>query len=52
MREKANWGVAVCFTFLVGCLCSHELAETAGLLAYSFGVEEVDRHIMVFKKVW
>lgn len=28
----------------------HEIAEDAGMLAYSFGEEEVDRYIMVFKK--
>lgn len=31
--------------------CSHEVAETAGLIAYSFGAEEVDRHVVLFKKV-
>ncbi|XP_025200851.1 uncharacterized protein LOC112598553 isoform X1 [Melanaphis sacchari] len=28
----------------------HEIAEDAGMLAYSFGEEEVDRYIMIFKK--
>lgn len=28
----------------------HEIAEDAGLLAHSFGEEEVDRYIMIFKK--
>ncbi|XP_025418953.1 sperm-associated antigen 7-like, partial [Sipha flava] len=28
----------------------HEISEDAGMLAYSFGEEEVDRYIMVFKK--
>ena len=32
-------------------LCSHEVAETAGVIAYSFGSEEVDRHVVLFKKV-
>lgn len=28
----------------------HEIAEDAGMIAHSFGEEEVDRYIMVFKK--
>ncbi|VVC32052.1 R3H domain,Sperm-associated antigen 7,Sperm-associated antigen 7, R3H domain [Cinara cedri] len=28
----------------------HEIAEDAGMIAYSFGEEEVDRYIMIFKK--
>ncbi|XP_050539523.1 sperm-associated antigen 7 [Daktulosphaira vitifoliae] len=28
----------------------HEISEDAGMLAYSFGEEEVDRYIMIFKK--
>lgn len=28
----------------------HEIAEDAGMLAHSFGEEEVDRYIMIFKK--
>ncbi|XP_019852148.1 PREDICTED: sperm-associated antigen 7 homolog isoform X1 [Amphimedon queenslandica] len=28
----------------------HEVAETAGVIAYSFGSEEVDRHVVLFKK--
>jgi len=27
----------------------HDIADTAGLLAHSFGTEEVDRHVIVFK---
>jgi len=27
----------------------HDIAETAGLLAHSFGIEDVDRHVIVFK---
>ncbi|XP_046459148.1 sperm-associated antigen 7 homolog [Daphnia pulex] len=28
----------------------HEIAETAGLSAFSFGEEDVDRHVVVYKK--
>lgn len=30
---------------------SHEIAEAAGLISQAFGTEEVDRHIVLFKKV-
>ena len=36
---------------VVLCVYSHEIAETAGLLAHSFGEDEVDRYVMLFKKV-
>lgn len=29
----------------------HEVAEAAGLISHSFGVEDVDKYIMLFKKV-
>ena len=29
----------------------HEIAEAAGLISQAFGTEEVDRHIVLFKKV-
>ncbi|XP_066923629.1 sperm-associated antigen 7 homolog [Clytia hemisphaerica] len=29
---------------------AHEVAETAGLCSYSFGEEDVDRHLVVWKK--
>lgn len=28
----------------------HEIAETAGLSAFSFGEEDIDRHVVVYKK--
>ncbi|EFX77879.1 hypothetical protein DAPPUDRAFT_53863, partial [Daphnia pulex] len=28
----------------------HEIAETAGLSAFSFGEEDVDRHVVVYQK--
>lgn len=31
-------------------VCSHEIAEVAGLLAMSFGEEGVDRYIIVYKR--
>lgn len=41
-------------TFFIGnyiiIFFRHEISEDAGMLAYSFGEEEVDRYIMVFKK--
>ena len=34
------------------CLvCSHDVAEIAGLITFSFGEDEVDRYVMLFKKV-
>jgi len=31
-------------------LCRHDIAETASLVALSFGEEEVDRHVIVFRQ--
>lgn len=31
--------------------CSHEVTEVAGLTSFSFGEEDIDRHIVVWKKV-
>ena len=28
----------------------HDVAETAGLIAHSFGVEDVDRHVVIWRK--
>ena len=30
---------------------SHEVADVAGLTSFSFGIEEQDRYVMVWKKV-
>lgn len=30
--------------------CRHDVAQIAGLIAMSFGVEDVDRYIVVYKK--
>jgi len=30
----------------------HDVAEIAGLTTFSFGEDEVDRYVMLFKKVW
>ena len=30
---------------------SHDVAEIAGLTTFSFGEDEVDRYVMLFKKV-
>jgi len=32
-------------------LCSHEVADVAGLTSFSFGQEEIDRYVMLWKKV-
>ena len=32
-------------------VCSREVAETARLITYSFSSEEVDRHVVLYKKV-
>ena len=41
---------------MIVCVClgvvhRHEIAEAAGLISQAFGTEEVDRHIVLFKKV-
>ena len=33
-------------------LCSHEVADVAGLTSFSFGQEEIDRYVMLWKKVF
>ena len=38
------------FTFFKCFLFSHEIADVAGLTAHSFGIEDVDRHIIIYKK--
>ena len=48
-----------CVYFLYKCellsqlsvCCSHEVADVAGLTSFSFGQEEDDRYVMVWKKV-
>lgn len=30
--------------------CRRDVADIAGLTTYAFGTEDVDRHVMVFKK--
>ena len=37
--------------FLLSAHCRHEVAEAAGVISQSFGVDEVDRHNILFKKV-
>ena len=32
-------------------ICRHEVADVAGLTSFSFGQDEVDRYVMVWKKV-
>lgn len=32
-------------------LCRHEVADVAGLTSFSFGQEEIDRYVMLWKKV-
>ncbi len=36
---------------LIVCICRHEVADVAGLTSFSFGQEEIDRYVMVWKKV-
>ena len=31
-------------------LCRHDVADVAGLTSFSFGDEDIDRYIMLFKK--
>ena len=31
--------------------CSHEVSDVAGLASFSFGQDEVDRYVMLWKKV-
>ena len=35
---------------MLSYLYRHEIAEIAGLSAFSFGEEDVDRHIVIYKK--
>ena len=44
---------AVSLLIVIECYSSprHEVAEAAGLISHSFGVEDVDKHIVLFKKV-
>lgn len=37
--------------FVCGLSCRHEVAETAGLISHSFGVDDDDKYIILFKKV-
>ena len=37
--------------FPVFSICSHDVAEIAGLTTFSFGEDEIDRYVMLFKKV-
>ena len=37
--------------FLLHFDFSHEVADVAGLTSFSFGIEEQDRYVMVWKKV-
>lgn len=38
--------------FIVACcVFRHEVADVAGLTSFSFGEDEVDRYVMVWKKV-
>ena len=32
-------------------ICRHEVADVAGLTSFSFGEDEVDRYVMIWKKV-
>lgn len=32
------------------CICRHDVAQIAGLTAMSFGMEDLDRYIVVYKK--
>ncbi len=41
----------IIFMFLLLLLCSHEVAEVAGLTSFSFGESDDNRYIMLFKKV-
>lgn len=38
------------FYFLIEFLYRHDVAEVAGMTAYSFGEEGVDRYTIVYKK--
>ena len=42
--------ISIILNFLCLPKRSHEIAETAGLSAFSFGEEDVDRHVVVYKK--
>lgn len=44
------WAIPNITWLLILSKYSHEISETAGLSAFSFGEEDVDRHVVVFKK--
>lgn len=39
------------FQFFCLSVFRHDVAEIAGLTTFSFGEDEVDRYVMLFKKV-
>ena len=39
------------FHFFYFSVFRHDVAEIAGLATFSFGEDEVDRYVMLFKKV-
>ncbi len=45
MQERKRFKV---FLFL---FIRHEVADIAGLVSFSFGMEEEDRYVMIWKKV-
>jgi hypothetical protein len=36
--------------YMVPVFCRHDVAEVAGVPAFSIGEEGVDRHVMIFKR--
>ncbi len=36
--------------YVCSSIYSHEIAEIAGLSAFSFGEEDIDRHVVIYKK--
>ena len=43
--------VIICFYTHIYITCRHEVAEAAGVVTYSFGMEGEDKHMVLFKKV-
>ena len=51
LLEHCTAGINTCEVFTFWYF-RHEVAEVAGLASFSFGQEEIDRCVIVWKKVW
>lgn len=49
--SKEAWEWKELWLYFLSFLCSHDVAEVAGLTSFSFGEDEESRYVMLFKKV-